>query len=471
MKTRQGKGAKNASTASGTSTTDASSGTEPALQRGLKNRHIQLIALGGAIGTGLFLGIGPAIQMAGPAVLLGYALAGIIAFLIMRQLGEMVVEEPVSGSFSHFAYKYWGPFAGFLSGWNYWVMFVLVGMAELTAAGIYMQYWLPDVPTWVWAATFFILINAVNLVNVRLYGEMEFWFALIKVLAIIAMIGFGLWLLFSGTGGERASIDNLWRYDGFLATGWHGLILSLAVIMFSFGGLELIGITAAEASSPETTIPKAVNQVVYRILLFYIGSLVVLLALYPWVDIKANSSPFVMIFHEMDSNIVASALNFIILVASLSVFNSGVYSNSRMLFGLSVQGNAPAFLTRVNKRGVPVNSLFLSAGITSLVILVNYLLPQKAFGLLMALVVATLLLNWIMICLAHLKFRAAMRRKGRETQFKALLYPAGNYLCIAFLLMILILMCTMDEMRTSAILLPVWIAVLFGAFKLLRRAR
>ncbi len=404
-------------------------------------------------------------------MLLGYALAGIIAFLIMRQLGEMVVEEPVSGSFSHFAYKYWGPFAGFLSGWNYWVMFVLVGMAELTAAGIYMQYWLPDVPTWVWAATFFILINAVNLVNVRLYGEMEFWFALIKVLAIIAMIGFGLWLLFSGTGGERASIDNLWRYDGFLATGWHGLILSLAVIMFSFGGLELIGITAAEASSPETTIPKAVNQVVYRILLFYIGSLVVLLALYPWVDIKANSSPFVMIFHEMDSNIVASALNFIILVASLSVFNSGVYSNSRMLFGLSVQGNAPAFLTRVNKRGVPVNSLFLSAGITSLVILVNYLLPQKAFGLLMALVVATLLLNWIMICLAHLKFRAAMRRKGRETQFKALLYPAGNYLCIAFLLMILILMCTMDEMRTSAILLPVWIVFLFAAFKLLRRAR
>ncbi|WP_318363303.1 phenylalanine transporter [Enterobacter sp.] len=445
--------------------------TGPTLQRGLKNRHIQLIALGGAIGTGLFLGIGPAIQMAGPAVLLGYALAGIIAFLIMRQLGEMVVEEPVSGSFSHFAYKYWGPFAGFLSGWNYWVMFVLVGMAELTAAGIYMQYWLPDVPTWVWAATFFILINAVNLVNVRLYGEMEFWFALIKVLAIIAMIGFGLWLLFSGSGGERAGIDNLWQHGGFLATGWHGLILSLAVIMFSFGGLELIGITAAEASSPETTIPKAVNQVVYRILLFYIGSLVVLLALYPWVDVKANSSPFVMIFHDMNSNIVASALNFIILVASLSVFNSGVYSNSRMLFGLSVQGNAPAFLTRVNKRGVPVNSLFLSAAITSLVILVNYLLPQEAFGLLMALVVATLLLNWLMICLAHLKFRAAMRRKGRDPQFKALFYPASNYLCIAFLLMILGLMCTMESMRTSAILLPVWILFLFVAFKVMRRPK
>lgn len=186
---------KNASTASGASVSDAASKNEPTLQRGLQNRHIQLIALGGAIGTGLFLGIGPAIQMAGPAVLLGYGVAGIIAFLIMRQLGEMVVEEPVSGSFAHFAWKYWGPFAGFLSGWNYWVMFVLVGMAELTAAGIYMQYWLPDVPTWVWAAAFFIIINAVNLVNVRLYGETEFWFALIKVLAIIGMIGFGLWLL------------------------------------------------------------------------------------------------------------------------------------------------------------------------------------------------------------------------------------------------------------------------------------
>jgi phenylalanine-specific permease len=450
-------------------TTDTSSEGEQTLKRGLQNRHIQLIALGGAIGTGLFLGIGPAIQMAGPAVLLGYGIAGIIAFLIMRQLGEMVVQEPVSGSFAHFAYKYWGPFAGFLSGWNYWVMFVLVGMAELTAAGIYMQYWFPAVPTWTWVALFFAIINAVNLVNVRLYGEMEFWFALIKVLAIIGMIGFGIWLLASGHGGERASINNLWQHGGFLATGWHGLILSLAVIMFSFGGLELIGITAAEARSPETTIPKAINQVVYRILLFYIGSLIVLLSLYPWLEIKSSSSPFVMIFHELNSNIVASALNFVILVASLSVYNSGVYSNSRMLFGLSKQRNAPAILAKVNRGGVPVNSLILSGVITSLVVLLNYLLPHDAFGLLMALVVATLLLNWIMISLAHLKFRSAMRMQGRETRFKALLYPFGNYLCIAFMLMILALMCSIDDMRLSAMLLPVWILVLFAAFKVMRR--
>ena len=384
------------------------------LKRGLKNRHIQLIALGGAIGTGLFLGSASVIQSAGPGIILGYAIAGFIAFLIMRQLGEMVVEEPVSGSFAHFAYKYWGPFAGFLSGWNYWVMFVLVGMAELTAAGIYMQYWLPDVPTWVWAAAFFIIINAVNLVNVRLYGEAEFWFALIKVLAIIGMIAFGLWMLFGGHGGSKAGFDNLWKHGGFLATGWHGLILSLAVIMFSFGGLELIGITAAEAQNPEKSIPKAVNQVVYRILLFYIGSLVVLLALYPWVEIKSDSSPFVMIFHNLDSNLVASALNFVILVASLSVYNSGVYSNSRMLFGLAQQGNAPRALLRVNHRGIPLTALAVSAVATALCVVINYVMPGKAFALLMALVVATLLLNWIMICMAHLKFRAAQRRKGRE---------------------------------------------------------
>ncbi len=222
------------------------------------------------------------------------------------------------------------------------------------------------------------------MVNVRLYGEAEFWFALIKVLAIIGMIAFGLWMLFGGHGGSKAGFDNLWKHGGFLATGWHGLILSLAVIMFSFGGLELIGITAAEAQNPEKSIPKAVNQVVYRILLFYIGSLVVLLALYPWVEIKSDSSPFVMIFHNLDSNLVASALNFVILVASLSVYNSGVYSNSRMLFGLSVQGNAPKFLARVSKRGVPVNSLLLSGIITSLVVVLNYLLPHEALGLLMA---------------------------------------------------------------------------------------
>ncbi|HHL2561962.1 TPA: amino acid permease [Yersinia enterocolitica] len=439
------------------------------LKRGLKNRHIQLIALGGAIGTGLFLGIAQTIKMAGPSVILGYAIGGFIAFLIMRQLGEMVVEEPVAGSFSHFAYKYWGDFAGFLSGWNYWAMFILVGMAELTAVGIYIQYWWPEIPTWVSAAIFFVLINAINLVNVRMYGETEFWFAIIKVAAIIGMIVFGAYLLASGSGGPNASVTNLWAQGGFMPHGFSGLVMAMAVIMFSFGGLEMVGITAAEAEDPHYSIPKATNQVVYRILIFYIGSLAVLLSLYPWGKVVEGGSPFVMIFHALDSNLVATILNVVVLTAALSVYNSGVYCNSRMLFGLASQGNAPKVLTKVNKRGVPILSIALSALATSAGVVINYVMPGKAFELLMALVVSTLVINWVMICLAHLKFRAAKVREGVEPRFKAFWYPYGNYLCLVFLMLILVIMYLTDGIQISVLMMPAWIALLWCGFMLTRR--
>ncbi|CDH06641.1 aromatic amino acid transport protein (APC family) [Xenorhabdus bovienii str. oregonense] len=434
------------------------------LKRGLKNRHIQLIALGGAVGTGLFLGIAQTIKMAGPSVLLGYAIGGFIAFLIMRQLGEMVVEEPVAGSFSHFAYKYWGDFAGFLSGWNYWAMFILVGMAELTAVGMYIHYWWPEIPTWISAAIFFVLINAINLINVRLYGETEFWFSIIKVTAIIGMIIFGAYLLISGTGGPQASVTNLWQYGGFMPNGVSGLIMAMAVIMFSFGGLEMVGITAAEAEDPEKNIPKATNQVVYRILLFYIGSLSILLSLYPWMNVVEGGSPFVLIFDHLDNFWVSNILNVVVLTAALSVYNSGVYCNSRMLYGLAKQGNAPRILTKVNQRSVPVLSIGLSALATSIGVLVNYIMPGKAFELLMALVVTTLVINWIMICLAHLKFRAAKNAEGIKTKFQAFWYPFGNYLCLIFLAFILVIILMTPEIRISVILMPFWIGMLWGGY-------
>ena len=431
-----------------------------ALKRGLKNRHIQLIALGGAVGTGLFLGSASVIESAGPAVILGYAIAGFIAFLIMRQLGEMVVEEPVAGSFSHFAYKYWGNFAGFASGWNYWVLYVLVAMAELTAVGKYIQFWWPDFPTWASAAIFFVMINAINLTNVKVFGEMEFWFAIIKVVAVIGMILFGGWLLFSGHAGPQATVRNLWEQGGFFPHGIGGLVAVMAIIMFSFGGLELVGITAAEADNPEISIPKATNQVLWRILIFYIGSLAVLLSLMPWSRVTSEVSPFVFIFHELGDAMVANALNVVILTAALSVYNSCVYCNSRMLFGLAQQGNAPKALLKVDRRGVPVLTILVSAVATALCVLINYLMPGEAFGLLMSLVVSALVINWAMISLAHLKFRRKKDQQGVTTRFKALLYPAGNWICLIFLAAILVLMATTPGMAISVWLIPVWLVIL-----------
>lgn len=431
-----------------------------ALKRGLKNRHIQLIALGGAVGTGLFLGSASVIESAGPAVILGYAIAGFIAFLIMRQLGEMVVEEPVAGSFSHFAYKYWGNFAGFASGWNYWVLYVLVAMAELTAVGKYVQFWWPDFPTWASAAIFFVMINAINLTNVKVFGEMEFWFAIVKVVAVIGMILFGGWLLFSGHAGPQATVRNLWEQGGFFPHGIGGLVMVMAIIMFSFGGLELVGITAAEADNPEVSIPKATNQVLWRILIFYIGSLAVLLSLMPWTRVTSEVSPFVFIFHELGDAMVANALNVVILTAALSVYNSCVYCNSRMLFGLAQQGNAPKALLKVDSRGVPVLTILVSAVATALCVLINYLMPGEAFGLLMSLVVSALVINWAMISLAHLKFRRKKDQQGVTTRFKALLYPAGNWICLIFLAAILVLMATTPGMAISVWLIPVWLVIL-----------
>ena len=451
------------------------------LKRGLKNRHIQLIALGGAIGTGLFLGSAGVMASAGPSMILGYAIGGFIAFLIMRQLGEMIVEEPVAGSFSHFAYSYWGPFAGFLSGWNYWVLYVLVGMAELTAVGKYVQYWWPEIPTWATAAAFFLLINAINLTNVRWFGEAEFWFSIIKVAAIIGMILLGGYLLFSGAGGEQASLSNLWSHGGFFPNGVTGLVMMMAIIMFSFGGLELVGITAAEADQPKTVIPKAINQVVYRILIFYIGALTILLSLHPWDELVKTltaggdaygSSPFVQIFSLIGSDTAAHVLNFVVLTAALSVYNSGVYCNSRMLYGLAEQGNAPKALLKVDRRGVPVLAIFLSAAVTLLCVVINYLVPKSALELLMSLVVAALVINWAMISLAHLKFRKAMQAKGVEPSFKAFWFPFANYLCLAFVLFILGVMLFIPGIRMSVFAIPFWLLFIWGCYQLrLRKAQ
>ena len=430
------------------------------LKRGLKNRHVQLIALGGAVGTGLFLGTASTIQMAGPAVIISYMIGGLIAFMIMRQLGEMMTQEPIAGSFSNLAYKYWGDFPGLLSGWNYWILYVLVGMSELTAVGKYVQFWFPGMENWQTITIFFLIINAINLANVKVFGEMEFWFASIKVAAIIGMIILGGYLLISGHGGPEAQISNLWAHGGFFPKGAYGLLISLAIVMFSFGGLELVGIAAAETDDPQKTIPKAVNQIVYRVLLFYVLTIVVLLSLFPWNQIAEGGSPFVLIFDALGSQGVATVLNFVVLTAAISVYNGTSYGTSRMLLGLAEQGNAPRFLRKINQRGIPYTAILTSALVTLMCVVLNYMFPEKAFKLLMSLVVSAIVINWMMLACTHLKFKQTMQKLNKTTLFPAIAYPLSNYICIVFMLGILAIMWQTPEMQIAVLLIPVWIICL-----------
>lgn len=439
------------------------------LQRGLQNRHIQLIAMGGAIGTGLFLGSAHVIQSAGPSIILGYAIGGFIVFLIMRQLGEMIVHEPVAGSFSHFANKYWGKFPGFLTGWNYWILYILVAMTELTAVAKYINYWWPEIPNWISVFFFFVVISLINLANVKFYGESEFWLSIIKVTAIIAMIVFGIYLVLTAEPTSTTTFSNLWTHGGFFPNGFDGLFYMLAFLMFGFGGIELVGMAAAEAKDPIKTIPKAINQVVPRILIFYVGSMIILLSLVPWNQINLgglDKSPFVMVFSLIGIAWAAHLVNFIILTAALSVYNSGMYANSRMLYGLAMQGNAPQIFSKTNKHGVPIPAVLFSAFLILGCVPLNYIAPEEALGHLMYIVVGALVLNWLMITLTHLKFKRALKLTQQRSQYPALWAPFGNVVVIIFIGAVLYIM-WVQGFKESVLMIPIWITLMLVLFDFL----
>ena len=431
--------------------------SEEKLQRGLKNRHLQMIALGTAVGTGLFYGSTETIALAGPAVSLSYLIGGAIVFLIVRMLGEMSVEEPVSGSFSYYADKYWGKFPGFLAGWNYWFLYVIASMAKLTAVGIYISYWLPDLPRWIGALVCLVAVTLINLITVKAYGEIEFWLALIKISAIIFMILLGSYYIFTNPAPFPENFSYLWNHGGFFPHGIFGMCLALVPVIFSFGGIELIGITAGEAENPDKTIPRAVNQVVYRILIFYVGTMIILMTLWPWNEVGKEASPFVQIFENAGFSSAANLLNFVILTAAVSVYNSAVYSNSRILYGLAKISNAPKFFEKLSARKVPVNGILVSSGITLIIVILNYLFPEKIFMYLLSVVTGAIIISWAMIVITHLKFREHCKKIGKVTKFQALFYSISNYLCLIFMAAIVAMMLTMEEMRLAVFLMPLWI--------------
>lgn len=439
------------------------------LQRGLDNRHIQLIALGGAIGVGLFYGSSATIQMAGPSILLSYIIGGIVIFTIMRALGEMAVDEPISGSFSSYAHRYLGPFAGYLSGWTYWFMWVVVGMAEITVIGVYVNYWFPEIPQWVTTLATLIVVTLINLMNVKAFGEFEFWLALIKVVAIIGMIlvGLGIILFGFGNGGQPMGLDNLWAHGGFMPNGIEGILLSLVLVMFSFGGVELVGITAGEAKDPRKSIPSAINNVVWRILIFYIGALGIMMILYPWNEVGSNGSPFVLIFDKIGIPGAAHIINFVVLTAALSAFNSGMFSTGRMLYNLSLQNNGPKYFGQLNKHQTPRRGILFSASFLLVAVFLNYIIPEKVFMFISSVATVAVITSWTIILLTQIKFRQSKSKEQvGKLAFKMPLHPLSNYVALAFLAFVIVLMAFMDGMREALYVAPVWFIILYVGYRL-----
>src|SRR6266850_2148959 len=338
---------------------------EGALTRSLKSRHIQLIALGGTIGVGLFLGSANAIHKAGPGLLMSYAIGGVAIFFIMRALGELLTYRPVAGSFASYAEEFVGPFAGFVTGWSYWFMWVVTAMAELTAIGIYVHFWLPDVPQWLPGLCALALLYGTNLLAVRIYGELEFWFALLKVITIVGLILAGLAVIVFKLCalGPTASFSNLWSHQGFMPFGLLGVLLTLQIVMFAYQGVELIGVTAGEAENPTVVLPRATNSIIYRILLFYIGALVIIMSLVPWNELSPDMSPFVLMFDRMGVPGAANIINVVVITAAASSCNGGIFSTGRMLYSLALNGQAPKAFGQLNKRHVPAVGIHASAAV------------------------------------------------------------------------------------------------------------
>ena len=443
------------------------------LRKGLTTRHIQMIAFGGAIGTGLFYGSAEGIKLAGPSLLLAYALGGIVIFFVVRAMGEMSVHRPSSGSFSRYANDYWSPRAGFVAGWNYWFNYIAVAMAELTVVGQYIQYWFPSVPAWASAAVVLLVITVVNLVGVKAFGEFEFWFSAIKVAAVVGMIVLGLYVIAAGVNSNPHLPDPSFGHlfsDGFLAKGLTGLLASLVFVMFSFGGIELIGITAGEAENPQRSIPKAVNQVVYRILIFYIGALTIVMAVVPWNAIDGKLSPFVQIFDSVGISVAAHVLNFVVLTAALSVYNSGLYSNGRVLYSLARQGNAPKAFMRLSRRGIPYAGVLFSSMVTAVAVAVIYFLPETAFSILMAMALGASIISWVMILLTHRAFRKRIGSGLADLAFKLPGGLASNAVALVSLVGVFILMAFNPDYRTSVAVMPIWLFILFAAYEVKKRS-
>ncbi|MCP8850928.1 amino acid permease [Latilactobacillus sakei] len=428
------------------------------MKRNLNARQMQMIALGGTIGVGLFMGANTTIKWTGPSVLIAYGIAGLLLYLIMRALGEMLYVDPDTGSFAKFATEYMHPIFGYLTAWSNVFQFVVVGMSEMIAIGGYLEFWWPNLPGWVPGLVAITFLCAANLISVSMFGELEFWFALIKVVTIVLMIVAGLGLIIFGIGNHMhpVGISNLWAH-GFFTGGFKGFVFALAIVLASYQGIELIGITAGEAENPQETLVKAIQSTVARILIFYIGAIFVILSIYPWNELNQVGSPFVQTFAKIGITAAASIINFVVITAALSGANSGIYSASRMTFTLANNGQLPKRFLKLNRHGVP----FYAVGAISLGILIgvilNAILPlvyPKAGNIFVLVYSSSVLpgmVPWFVILISQIAFRKQHSEKMATHPFKMPWSPYSNYITLAMLCLTLVFMFINPETRISLI--------------------
>jgi D-serine/D-alanine/glycine transporter len=440
------------------------------LSRGLKNRHVQLLAIGGAIGTGLFLGSGRSIHLAGPSILFAYMITGLICFFIMRALGELLLSNLNYHSFVDFVQDYLGNRAAFITGWTYWFCWISLAMADLTAVGLYIQYWFPNISHWVPSLIALVILLVMNLTTVKLFGEMEFWFALIKVVAILGLILIGTFMIIKGfsTDAGASSFANLWNHGGWFPNGASGFILSFQMVVFAFTGIELVGLTAGETENPEKVIPRAINNIPIRIIIFYVGALLVIMSIYPWNSINPDKSPFVQVFATVGIAAAASIVNFVVLTSAASACNSGIFSTSRMVYSLAKEDNAPQSMKKVTSRQVPSNAIMFSTIVILVSVILNYIMPEGVFVLITSISTFCFIFIWAIIVVCHLKYRKTNPELAAKSKFKMPLYPIINYVILAFLAFVIITLALNKETRVALFVTPVWFIALAVIYNILK---
>lgn len=430
---------------------------QPQLKRSMTPGQMEMIAIGGTIGSGLFMGATSTIKWAGPSVLLAYAFVGVILYGVMRALGEMIYISPGTGSFADYGAKYIHPLTGYLVKWSNVFQFIIVGISDIIAMTQYLNYWWPHLPDWLSGMVMIIFLTLANLVSAKAYGRLEFWFAMIKVVTIIVMIIVGLMVIVFGLGNHwhPVGISNLWRHGGFFPNGLRGFVFSMAVIAGSYQGIELLGITAGESASPRHAIIKSVRSVIWRILIFYVGAIFVIVSIYPWNQLKAVGSPFVETFTKVGITGAAGIINFVVLTAALSGANSGIYSASRMLFKLAIDKEVPSFFGLLSKRVVPNVAIVTIAFWIFVGFILNFILTSinSAANNLFVIVYSSSVLPgmvpWFVILLSELNFRKQNPDQLTDHPFKMPLYPAYNYFSLIMLALIVLFMFINPDTRVS----------------------